>query len=204
MDSKSIVAALVLVLAPVVASAQQTAGAAPVTFAKDIAPILQRSCQNCHRPNSAGPMPLISRDGHVAARREDRVRAGRAGSPRPVAPRRQPERVEDRVSGEVDAAQRTQPEPLERRCPLPGRGSPRGRDGRPPRRLNVRVAARVATASDGQRRDRCGRRYHRRRSGSASFQVPRDVGLARYRKQDTDRGEADDAATSHRRSRTAA
>ena len=42
-----------------VASAQQpTAGA--VTFAKDVAPILQRSCQNCHRPGSVAPMSLIS------------------------------------------------------------------------------------------------------------------------------------------------
>ena len=60
MDSKSIVAAVALVLAPLAASAQQTAGAGQVTFAKDIAPILQRSCQNCHRPNGAGPMPLIT------------------------------------------------------------------------------------------------------------------------------------------------
>ena len=30
-----------------------------VTFAKDIAPILQRSCQTCHRPNSIAPMSLI-------------------------------------------------------------------------------------------------------------------------------------------------
>jgi mono/diheme cytochrome c family protein len=30
-----------------------------VTFAKDIAPILQRSCQKCHRPNSLAPMSLI-------------------------------------------------------------------------------------------------------------------------------------------------
>ena len=32
----------------------------PVTFAKHIAPILQRSCQNCHRPDGAGPMPLTT------------------------------------------------------------------------------------------------------------------------------------------------
>ena len=32
----------------------------PVTFSKDIAPILQRSCQNCHQPNSAAPMSLIT------------------------------------------------------------------------------------------------------------------------------------------------
>ena len=31
-----------------------------VTFTKDIAPILQRSCQNCHRPDGAGPMSLIT------------------------------------------------------------------------------------------------------------------------------------------------
>lgn len=31
-----------------------------VTFSKDIAPILQRSCQDCHQPNSAAPMSLIS------------------------------------------------------------------------------------------------------------------------------------------------
>ena len=31
-----------------------------VTFAKDIAPILQRSCQNCHQPNSVAPMSLIT------------------------------------------------------------------------------------------------------------------------------------------------
>ncbi len=31
-----------------------------VTFTKDIAPILQRSCQNCHRPGGGGPMALIT------------------------------------------------------------------------------------------------------------------------------------------------
>lgn len=33
-----------------------------VTFHKDIEPILQRSCQNCHREGGAGPMPLITYD----------------------------------------------------------------------------------------------------------------------------------------------
>ena len=63
MDPKRIagaVAALVVLLAPAIAGAQQPAAAGQVTFAKDIAPILQRSCQNCHRPNGAGPMPLIT------------------------------------------------------------------------------------------------------------------------------------------------
>jgi hypothetical protein len=31
-----------------------------VTFAKDIAPILQRSCQQCHRPASVAPMSLLT------------------------------------------------------------------------------------------------------------------------------------------------
>jgi mono/diheme cytochrome c family protein len=40
---------------------QQAAAAAPeVTFTKDIAPILQRSCQNCHRPGQVAPMSLLT------------------------------------------------------------------------------------------------------------------------------------------------
>jgi hypothetical protein len=31
-----------------------------VTFSKDIAPILQRSCETCHRPDGGGPMSLIT------------------------------------------------------------------------------------------------------------------------------------------------
>ena len=33
-----------------------------VTFSKDIAPILQRSCQNCHRAGGGAPMSLITYD----------------------------------------------------------------------------------------------------------------------------------------------
>src|SRR5213080_4765497 len=31
-----------------------------LTFTKDIAPILQRSCQPCHRPDGVAPMPLVT------------------------------------------------------------------------------------------------------------------------------------------------
>ena len=31
-----------------------------VTFSRDIAPILQRSCQNCHNPVGVAPMPLVA------------------------------------------------------------------------------------------------------------------------------------------------
>ena len=40
-------------------AAAQTAGQ-PVTFSKDVAPILQRSCQQCHRPDSIAPMSLFT------------------------------------------------------------------------------------------------------------------------------------------------
>src|SRR5262245_42862504 len=33
---------------------------AEVTFTKDIEPILQRSCQGCHRPDSLAPMSLLT------------------------------------------------------------------------------------------------------------------------------------------------
>src|SRR5207244_2761326 len=35
---------------------------AAVTFAKDVAPILQKNCQECHRPGRIGPMPLLTYD----------------------------------------------------------------------------------------------------------------------------------------------
>ncbi len=41
------------------ASAQSAATAAP-TFSKDVAPILQRSCQACHRPGMMAPMSLLT------------------------------------------------------------------------------------------------------------------------------------------------
>ena len=54
------------VVAGVAASLVMTAPAAAaerdgdVTFSKDIAPILQRSCESCHRPGGGAPMSLIS------------------------------------------------------------------------------------------------------------------------------------------------
>jgi hypothetical protein len=42
------------------ASAGQAQAGSKVTFTKDIAPILQRSCQGCHRPDSVAPMSLMT------------------------------------------------------------------------------------------------------------------------------------------------
>jgi mono/diheme cytochrome c family protein len=42
------------------AQAPAKTAAGQVTFARDVAPILQRSCQNCHRPNSMAPMSFLT------------------------------------------------------------------------------------------------------------------------------------------------
>ena len=56
-----VTAAAVGLGAPSVLKAQQSGSAGPeVTYTKDIAPILQRSCENCHRPGGGGPMPMTT------------------------------------------------------------------------------------------------------------------------------------------------
>lgn len=42
------------------ASAAFAASAPPVTFHKQIEPLLQQHCQSCHRPGDIGPMPLVT------------------------------------------------------------------------------------------------------------------------------------------------
>ena len=56
------VVTLALVAFPAVLAGQTVPTDAPkVTFTKDVAPILQRTCQNCHRPNGGlAPMPLTT------------------------------------------------------------------------------------------------------------------------------------------------
>jgi hypothetical protein len=55
----ALIALAALVLAPAGAAAQ-SAPSGQVTFSKDIAPILQRSCQSCHRPGELAPMSLLT------------------------------------------------------------------------------------------------------------------------------------------------
>src|SRR6185503_5839507 len=38
----------------------RAAAPAAVTFARDVAPILQRRCQECHRPGEVGPFSLLT------------------------------------------------------------------------------------------------------------------------------------------------
>src|ERR1700730_14941017 len=48
-------------LVPVLLAIAASAAAQPaVTFTKDIAPILQRSCQSCHRPGQMAPMSFLT------------------------------------------------------------------------------------------------------------------------------------------------
>lgn len=55
-----LVAVLVGIFAAAAARAQSGGSAGDVTFTKNIVPILQRSCQQCHRPNGVAPMPLVT------------------------------------------------------------------------------------------------------------------------------------------------
>ena len=50
--------AAVLMVATGALAAEQSA--APVTFHKDVLPILQKNCQTCHRPGQMGPMSFLS------------------------------------------------------------------------------------------------------------------------------------------------
>jgi mono/diheme cytochrome c family protein len=58
------IAAAFVSLCAVAASgpARAADASAPVTFSKDVAPILQRNCQVCHRPGTVAPMSLMTYD----------------------------------------------------------------------------------------------------------------------------------------------
>ena len=47
-------------LVPLALRAEQTPAASGPTYSKDVAPILQRSCENCHRADGVAPMSLTT------------------------------------------------------------------------------------------------------------------------------------------------
>ena len=55
-----VLAAAALMTQAIAAQSPAKSGARQVTFTKDIAPILQRSCQRCHRPDSMAPMSFLT------------------------------------------------------------------------------------------------------------------------------------------------
>src|SRR5467141_2245588 len=54
------VAALLLCTANAADNDGKTDRGSQVTFSKDVAPILQKSCQSCHHPGTSAPMSLVS------------------------------------------------------------------------------------------------------------------------------------------------
>ena len=72
------------------------------TYSKDVAPIVQKNCQVCHRPGEAGPFALLTYEDarHSRPRSRNAVVANAAmvcRSPlRQVLEQHEPERVEDR------------------------------------------------------------------------------------------------------------
>src|SRR5678815_6062118 len=62
-------ACLVGILAVTVSQSRTSAADDPVTFNKDVLPILQKNCQTCHRPGQMAPMSLVTfRDARPWAR----------------------------------------------------------------------------------------------------------------------------------------
>ena len=66
-DSRSALAALVALTAlaalaaiPAAALAQEATGAEEITFTRDVAPLIHRSCSRCHRPDEVAPMSLMT------------------------------------------------------------------------------------------------------------------------------------------------
>lgn len=55
-----LIAVVVGAMLPGAAAAQGTASDETVTFTKHVLPIMQRSCQYCHRPESVAPMSLLT------------------------------------------------------------------------------------------------------------------------------------------------
>jgi mono/diheme cytochrome c family protein len=69
----SIAAAALAICAIAAASSRSQTPAAPPTFYRDVAPILQQHCQSCHRPAEIAPMPLVTYS-------DARLRAGAVAS----------------------------------------------------------------------------------------------------------------------------
>ena len=72
-------AAFALTVAPAAAGSANEADSA--TYHRDIAPILERSCQHCHRPESVAPMSLLTYEDTRPWARAMKYRTGRVGKP---------------------------------------------------------------------------------------------------------------------------
>lgn len=78
-----------LVMLPWSAMAQEAPDGPPsaeVTFTKDIAPILQQKCQNCHRPGALAPMSLVTYEEVRPWARSIKYRTGLRDKPEAMPP----------------------------------------------------------------------------------------------------------------------
>ena len=73
-----VLAVTVVIAIPTNATAAAEVGA---TYTKDIAPILERSCRQCHRPESVAPMSLLTYEETRPWARAMKYRTGRVGKP---------------------------------------------------------------------------------------------------------------------------
>lgn len=74
--TRGLTALSVFTIVPSASTAQEADSHAEVTFARDIAPILQKSCVRCHRPNGVAPMSLVEYDDVVPHARAIMRRTG--------------------------------------------------------------------------------------------------------------------------------
>ena len=58
--------------APLTTSAVSAAAPAAPTFNKDVLPILQKNCQECHRPGAIAPMSFLTFTGYASVRARHR------------------------------------------------------------------------------------------------------------------------------------
>jgi hypothetical protein len=85
-QTAGVVTALVVIPASLAGQDTPKAGTPEVTFTKDIAPILQRSCQSCHRPGSVAPMSLLTYEEARPWARSMKLRTGLQGKPNGMPP----------------------------------------------------------------------------------------------------------------------
>jgi len=121
---------LALLTQAIAAQAPAKQGTRQVTFTKDVAPILQRSCQNCHRPDSMAPMSFLTY--------ED-VRPWARAIKQKVAAREMPPWFIDRTVGdlEVQTIRSLSEQEIETLAAWADAGAVRGNPGRsaPPRQF---------------------------------------------------------------------
>src|ERR1700687_6367969 len=55
-----ILSTIAIILSAAAYSICQSSNPAPVAFTHDVAPILQKHCQTCHRPGEAAPFPMLT------------------------------------------------------------------------------------------------------------------------------------------------